>query len=54
MDLLFSPPEPWRVKAVEPVRLVPRERDEIRGLRAVEIPDQLPHFLAAFEPAEEV
>jgi tyrosine phenol-lyase len=28
MDLLFSPPEPWRVKSVEPIQLVPRERRE--------------------------
>jgi tryptophanase len=33
MDLLFSPPEPWRVRSVDPIRLVPRERREA-ALRA--------------------
>jgi tryptophanase len=28
MDLLFSPPEPWRVKSVEPITLVSRDRRE--------------------------
>jgi tryptophanase len=28
MDVLFSPPEPWRVKSVEPISLVPRARRE--------------------------
>jgi tyrosine phenol-lyase len=28
MDLLFSPPEPWRVKTVEPIHLASRERRE--------------------------
>jgi hypothetical protein len=37
----MSLPELWRVKSVEP----------IDGLRAVEIPEHLPHFTAVFSPA---
>ena len=34
----------------EVVRAVWDKRDQVRGLRAVELPDDLPHFTARFEP----